>query len=84
MASPELLLMDEPTLGLSPLMCQEVMRATRRINQDGTSIILVEQNAHLSLRVANKGVVIQNGAIVMQGTSQELLDNPFLKESYLS
>jgi len=84
MANPQLLLMDEPTLGLSPLLCREVMRATRKINQDGTSIILVEQNARMSLRVAHKAIVIQNGLIVLEGLSEELLNNPFLRESYLS
>jgi len=84
MASPQVLLMDEPTLGLSPLMCQEVMRATRKINQDGTSIILVEQNARMSLQVAHRAVVVQNGLIVLEGLSEELLNNPLLRESYLS
>ena len=84
MANPRLLLMDEPTLGLSPLLRKEVMRATREINQGGTSIILVEQNARLTLRIAHRAVVLQNGQVVMQGSSQDLLQNPSLRESYLS
>jgi len=84
MAGPQLLLLDEPTLGLSPLMRQEVVAVTKKINQAGTSIILVEQDAHLALRVSHKGLVLQNGQVVMQGSSQELLNNPTLKESYLS
>jgi branched-chain amino acid transport system ATP-binding protein len=84
MAGPRLLVLDEPTLGLSPLMRQEVAAVTEKINQTGTSIILVEQDAHLALRISHKGVVLQNGQVVMQGSSQELRDNPALKESYLS
>lgn len=84
MAKPRLLLMDEPTLGLSPLLRKEVMRVTREINQGGTSIILVEQNARLTLRIAHRAIVLQNGLVVMQGSSQDLLQDPVLKESYLS
>jgi len=84
MVNPRLLLMDEPTLGLSPLMRKEVMRVIREINQGGTSIILVEQNARQTLRIANRAIVLQNGQVVMQGISQDLLQNPFLRESYLS
>jgi branched-chain amino acid transport system ATP-binding protein len=84
MASPELLLMDEPTLGLSPLLGKEVMRVTTQINRGGTSIILVEQNARLTLRIAHRAVVLQNGRVVMQGSSQELLQDPSLRESYLA
>jgi branched-chain amino acid transport system ATP-binding protein len=84
MSSPQLLLMDEPTLGLSPLMRNEVARVTKQINQGGTTIILVEQNAHMSLRISHMGIVLQNGQVAMQGTSTELLNNPLLRESYLS
>ncbi len=84
MAGPKLLLMDEPTLGLSPMMRKEVERVTRRINEAETSIMLVEQNARMALRVAHKGVVLQNGRIVLRGTSSDLLNDPSLKESYLT
>jgi len=84
MSSPQLLLMDEPTLGLSPLLRNEVARVTKQINQGGTTIILVEQNAHMSLRISHMGIVLQNGQVVMQGTSNELLNSPLLRESYLS
>jgi branched-chain amino acid transport system ATP-binding protein len=84
MANPRLLLMDEPTLGLSPLLRKEVMRVIREINQGGTSIILVEQNARLTLRIAHRAIVLQNGLVVMQGSSQDLLQDRVLKESYLS
>jgi len=84
MANPQLLLMDEPTLGLSPLMRKEVGRITKTINQMGTSIILVEQDAHMSLRIAHRGFVMQNGQVVMQGLSSDLINDPSLRESYLS
>jgi branched-chain amino acid transport system ATP-binding protein len=84
MSDPRLLLMDEPTLGLSPLLRKEVMRVTKEINQGGTSIILVEQNAHLTLRTAHRAVVIRNGQIVMHGSSEDLLNDPFIRKSYLS
>ncbi len=77
-------MMDEPTLGLSPVMRQEVGRVTRRINQGGTTIILVEQNARLSLWISHRGIVLQNGHVVLEGTSKELLEDPLLRESYLS
>ena len=84
MAVPKLMVLDEPTLGLSPIMCKEVGTVTKKINQSGTTIILVEQDAQMALRISNRGVVLQNGQVVMQGPSWELLDNPELRESYLS
>lgn len=83
MAGPQLLLLDEPTLGLSPLMRREVAQVVQKINQTGTSIILVEQDAQMALRISHKGVVLQNGQIVMEGSCSELLDNPSLREGYL-
>lgn len=84
MARPRLLIMDEPTLGLSPMMRKEVGHVTKKINLSGTSIIFVEQDAQMALRISHKGIVLQNGQVAMQGSSQELLSNPTLKESYLS
>jgi branched-chain amino acid transport system ATP-binding protein len=84
MAGPQLLLLDEPTLGLSPLMRQEVAKVTQEINRTGTSIILVEQDAQVALRISHKGIVLQNGQVVMQGTCRDLLNDPSLRESYLS
>jgi branched-chain amino acid transport system ATP-binding protein len=84
MARPRLLLLDEPTLGLSPLMRQEVAAVTRKINRMGTSIVLVEQDAHTALRISDRGIVLQNGQVVMQGPCQELLNDPALRESYLA
>ena len=83
MSRPRLLLLDEPSLGLSPLMVKEIAKIIRDINGEGKSIILVEQNAALALRLAHKGYVIQTGSIVVEGTGQELLDNEAVKKAYL-
>lgn len=84
MARPRLLIMDEPTLGLSPLMRKEVATVTKKINATGTTIIFVEQDAQMALRISHKGIVLQNGEVVMRGASKDLLTDPVLKESYLS
>ena len=83
MTRPRLLLLDEPSLGLSPLMVKEIAKIIRDINNEGKSIILVEQNAALALRLAHRGYVIQTGSIVVEGTGQELLDNEAVKKAYL-
>lgn len=83
MAGPKLLILDEPTLGLSPLMRQEVARVIQTINSTGTSIILVEQDARMALRISHRGVVMQTGRIIMEGTGLDLLNNPALQEGYL-
>jgi branched-chain amino acid transport system ATP-binding protein len=82
MSTPELLLMDEPSLGLSPLVVQEVSHIIREIAQAGTSIILVEQNASLALTISARGYVIEVGSIVLQGAAPELLNNESLKDAY--
>jgi len=83
MSRPRLLLLDEPSLGLSPLMVKEIAKIIRDINGEGKSIILVEQNAALALRLAHRGYVIQTGSIVVEGTGKELLDNEAVKKAYL-
>jgi len=83
MAGPKLLILDEPTLGLSPLMRQEVARVIQTINSTGTGIILVEQDARMALRISHRGVVMQTGRIIMEGTGLDLLNNPALQEGYL-
>ncbi len=84
MARPELLLMDEPSLGLSPVMVREIRRIVLDINQRGTSVLLVEQNAQLALRVAHRGYVLETGSIVLQGPAQELRESGEVKGAYLS
>jgi len=83
MCKPKLLLMDEPTLGLAPIMVQEIAKIIADINQEGVSIILVEQNARLALSLAHKGYVLETGSIVLQGNSQELAHSEYVKKAYL-
>jgi branched-chain amino acid transport system ATP-binding protein len=83
MSRPSLLLLDEPSMGLSPILIEEIFRIIEEINQQGTTILLVEQNAHMALSIANRGYVLETGKIVLSGTVQELQENPLVKEAYL-
>ena len=83
MGKPNLLLMDEPSLGLAPAMVQGIGRIVLDINQRGTSILLVEQNARLALRVAYRGYVLETGAVVLHGGGEELLHSEHVKRAYL-
>jgi branched-chain amino acid transport system ATP-binding protein len=83
MAHPKLLLMDEPTLGLSPILCRDVAYMITQINKEGMSVLLVEQNARMALRVANRGYVLQTGSVLVQGMGEELLRDEYIKKAYL-
>ncbi len=83
MSQPTLLLLDEPSLGLAPLMVREVGRIIGEINQRQVGIILVEQNAHMALRIARKGYVLETGSIALQGLASDLIDNEHVKKAYL-
>jgi len=83
MSRPELLLLDEPSMGLAPVLVEEIFEIITRINGEGTSILLVEQNAAMALSVANRGYVLETGNIVLEGSAQELLDNPQVRAAYL-
>ncbi len=83
MALPELLLFDEPSLGLSPILVQEIFQTAQRINREGVTILLVEQNVKQTLSICHRAYVLENGRIVLQGTGQELLNDPHVKEAYL-
>jgi branched-chain amino acid transport system ATP-binding protein len=84
MAHPQLLMLDEPSLGLAPIVVKEIFHIIKKINEEhGATIVLVEQNANMALQVAHYGYVMENGKIVMEGTSNELADNPDVKEFYL-
>jgi len=83
MARPQLLLLDEPSLGLAPLVVQKIFAIIREINAQGTTILLVEQNAHLALRVANRGYVLQTGRIVFEDSGANLLKSPEVRAAYL-
>ena len=81
---PKLLLLDEPSLGLAPILVREIFGIIRRINEEeGTTIILVEQNAQMALQIANYGYVMENGKIVMDGPAAQVRENPDVKEFYL-
>ncbi|MBI5248808.1 MAG: ABC transporter ATP-binding protein [Desulfomonile tiedjei] len=83
MSNPKLILLDEPSLGLAPLMVREIFRIIQEINREGTAILLVEQNAHMALQVARFGYVLETGRIVLQNRSELLLEDQQIKEKYL-
>ena len=83
MSRPELLLLDEPSMGLAPMLVQTIFDVIREINQQGTTVLLVEQNAAMALRVASRAYVLETGAIALEGTASELLENPRVREIYL-
>ena len=83
MSRPKLLLLDEPSLGLAPLLVKEIMGLIRRINQEGVTVFLVEQNARQALQIARRGYVLQKGTIVRSGSSRDLLNDPHVVGAYL-
>jgi len=83
MGRPELLLLDEPSMGIAPLIVREIFDVIIQLNQSGTTILLVEQNARAALKVAHHSYVLESGKIVLEGMASELLDNPKVKEVYL-
>lgn len=83
MGKPDLLLMDEPSLGLAPVMVQEIGKIVIDINKGGTSILIVEQNARLALRLAKKGYVLERGKLILEGNAAELLHSEHVKKAYL-
>jgi branched-chain amino acid transport system ATP-binding protein len=83
MAEPRLLILDEPSLGLSPLLVEELFTLIRRLNAEGITLLLVEQNVIQSLEVASRAYILENGAFVLQGSSADIRENPKLKRAYL-
>lgn len=83
MSEPELLIMDEPSLGLAPLLVEEMFALIGRINREGQSILLMEQNAVQTLAIAHRGYIIENGCVAMQGLASELARDPELRKNYL-
>jgi branched-chain amino acid transport system ATP-binding protein len=83
MSRPNLICMDEPTMGLSPLYVDRVLELIQEINQQGITIFMVEQNANLALQIAHRGYVLQNGRIVLSGAAQTLLDSAEVQDAYL-
>jgi branched-chain amino acid transport system ATP-binding protein len=83
MARPKLLLLDEPSLGLSPLIVHELFGAIRRINAEGTAVLLVEQNVSMALRVAHRAYVLEEGRMIAEGTPESLMQRDELRRAYL-
>ncbi len=83
MAKPKLLLMDEPSMGLAPILVEEIFDIIGEINKEGVTILLVEQNAHMALSVANRGYVLETGTIQLEGSAHELAENPRVRAAYL-
>jgi branched-chain amino acid transport system ATP-binding protein len=83
MSGRRMMLLDEPSMGLAPLLMQTVFAAMREINQEGTTILLVEQNARMALQFASRGYVLESGNVVLEGKSEELIENPDVKRAYL-
>lgn len=83
MSRPKLLMLDEPSLGLAPVIVQDIFRIIKEINQEGVSILLVEQNANQALAIADRGYVLETGKIVLEGPAQKLLVDPEVRKAYL-
>jgi branched-chain amino acid transport system ATP-binding protein len=82
MAHPSLMLLDEPSMGLAPVLVESIFETIQEINREGTTILLVEQNAHMALQVAHRGYVLQTGEIVLDNTAEALRNNPMVQKSY--
>ena len=83
MSRPKLLLLDEPSMGLAPIIVQEIFEIIQQINSEGTTILLVEQNAKMALETAHRGYVMESGEITLQGEARALLEDPKVREAYL-
>jgi len=83
MARPRLMLLDEPSLGLAPFLVKQIFHTIREINQEGTTILLVEQNAHMALAIAHRGYVLETGRVVLSGQAEDLAKNEDVKRAYL-
>lgn len=83
MARPRLMLMDEPSMGLAPILVESIFDTIKEINQEGMTILLVEQNAHMALQVAHRGYVLQTGEIVLSDSAEELRENEMVQKAYL-
>ena len=83
MSKPKLMMLDEPSIGLAPLIVDQMFEVIKQINKDGTTILLAEQNANAALRIANKGYVFESGSVVVQGSSDELFSNDEVRKAYI-
>jgi branched-chain amino acid transport system ATP-binding protein len=83
MTRPRLVCMDEPSMGLAPRLVEEVFDIIRAINEQGTTVFVIEQNVNMALSIAHRGYVLQMGEVVLTGTAAELLENPLIQKAYL-
>ena len=83
MSSPELLLLDEPSMWLAPVIVEEVFSTISKINAEGTAVLLVEQNAEMALSIAKRGYVFETGKMALEGPAEKLMQNPIVQEAYL-
>jgi branched-chain amino acid transport system ATP-binding protein len=83
MSGPRVLLLDEPSMGVAPLLIARIFEAIKLLNREGMTVLLVEQNAHMALRTASRGYIIEGGRIVLEGPSADLIGNPKVREAYL-
>ncbi|MCK4452059.1 MAG: ABC transporter ATP-binding protein, partial [Anaerolineae bacterium] len=83
MSGRKMMLLDEPSMGLAPVLMMSLFDALKDINREGTTILLVEQNARMALRFASRGYVLETGNVVLEGSSEELAENPQVKRAYL-
>ena len=83
MSRPKLLLLDEPSMGLAPMLVEQIFQIIQEINQSGTTILLVEQNANMALSIADRGYLLETGSVVLQGAAGELAANPEVRKAYL-
>ena len=83
MSKPKILLLDEPSMGLSPIFVTEIFDIIKKLHESGTTILLVEQNAKAALSIADRAYVLENGKVVLEGTGEELLNNSKVKDAYL-
>jgi len=83
MARPKVLLLDEPSLGLAPIVVENIFEIIQRINREGTTILLVEQNAQMALHIAHRGYVLETGVVTLEGPAKDLLENPKVRSAYL-
>lgn len=83
MCNPKLLLLDEPSLGLAPIMASKIFKTIKEINREGITVLLVEQNARAALKLSSRGYVLQNSRVALQGKGEELLNNEEVRKVYL-
>ena len=83
MSHPRLMMLDEPSMGLAPILVEQIFEIIGKLHRDGTTILLVEQNADMALKIANRAYILETGRVVLTGTGAELAESPAVKKAYL-